>query len=77
LEDAIVLEEMVRFDPPKPENDGIENSENFFGDTIAIVPLGKPKMTIEENAKVDLVDEFLEERQAAEVGQTPSRKFDF
>ena len=58
---------MERFDPPQPENNGIEKSENFFGDNIAIVPLGKPKMTIEENAKVDLVDEFLEERQTAEV----------
>jgi hypothetical protein len=77
LEDAIVFEEIERFDPPQPEDDRIKKGEDFLGDTIAVVPLGKSEMTIEEDAEVDFVNKFLEEGQTAKMSQTPSRKFDF
>jgi len=77
LKDAVVLEQIERLDPPQSENDGIEKSENFFGDPVAIVPLRKPKMTIEQDTEIDFVNESLEEGQTTEMSQTPPRKFDF
>lgn len=72
-----MLEEIERFDSPQPEDNGIEKSENFFGRTVAIVPLGEGEMTVQKVTEIELLKIFLQKRQAAKVGQTPPGKFDF
>ena len=60
LEDPILLQEDVGFDPSQSENDRVENGENGIADRVKVVDLMKPDILRQSGSEFDILEKLLQ-----------------
>ena len=68
MEDAILLQENVGFDPAQTKHDWIKNGEDGVAAGISIVELLKPNRLGKNGSQLDALEKLLQEIQPAVMG---------
>lgn len=68
MEDAILLQENVGFDPSQPKDDWIKDGEHGIADGISIVELLKAYALGENRSQLDALEKLLQKIQPAVMG---------